>query len=326
MSVSQRTAPTTEAARSRARMWVKVARMYHEERMGQPEIADRLNLSQSQVSRLLKEAQDNGVVRTVVLTPPGLFAEIEEALRDRFDLRDAVVADAPEGDDRTSVSAMGIAAATYLGSTLGRGERIGISSRSAALLAMVETMTPVRPADVDTVVQSLGAVGNSAMRAQASGLTAALARLTGAHPVFLATPGVVTRPAVRDGLLEDEHISAVATAWRDLTTILTGIGALDAPQPSGGSALLEADVARLSGRGAVGDVCLNFFDTSGRAIDDELRTRVIGISEEEIRAVPRRIAVAGGSHKAVAIAAACRGGWVNVLVTDYPTARRLLEL
>ena len=307
-------------------MWVKVARMYHEERMGQPEIAHRLNVSQSQVSRLLKEAQDNGVVRTVVLTPPDLFAETEEALRDRFDLRDVVVADAWEGDDHATISAIGIAAATYLGATLGRGERIGISSRSAALLAMVETMTPVHPAEVETVVQSLGAVGNAAMRAQASGLTAALARLTGARPVFLATPGVVTRSAVRDGLLEDEHISAVTNAWRDLTTILTGVGALDAPQPSGGSALLDVDAARIAKHGAIGDVCLNFFDASGRAIEDELSSRVIGISEDEIRAVPRRIAVAGGSHKAEAVAAACRGGWVNVLVTDNLTARRMLKL
>ena len=52
---------------------------------------------------------------------------------------------------------------------------------------------------------------------------------------------------------------------------------------------------------------------------------MIGISESELRAVPRRIAVAGGSHKVDAIAAGCLGEWINVLVTDQFTARRLLD-
>jgi len=41
-------------------------------------------------------------------------------------------------------------------------------------------------------------------------------------------------------------------------------------------------------------------------------------------AVPRRVAVAGGERKVTAVLGALRGGWVNVLVTDVETARRLV--
>lgn len=51
------------------RLLVKVARMYHERGVRQPEIAAQLSMSQPRVSRLLKEAVERGVVRTVVVSP-----------------------------------------------------------------------------------------------------------------------------------------------------------------------------------------------------------------------------------------------------------------
>lgn len=317
-----RTTPVLDP--QRGRLLVKAARMYHEERMGQPEIAERLHMSQSRVSRLLKEAQDHGIIRTLVLTPPGFFAELEEEIRTRYDLRDVVVADAASQDDGTILAAIGAAAAGYLEDTMGRGERLGISSRSAALLAMVEAMAPIRTGSVDVVVQTLGAVGNPAMRAQASRLTDRLAQLAQADPIYLATPGVVTTRAVRDGLLADDYVADAAAAWQTLSTLLTGIGAARAPRTAWGGALPKEDLARLLERDAVGDICLNFFDVHGEEIEDGLRDRVIGIPAGELLAVPRRIGVAGGRSKVDAVAAACRGGWIDVLVTDRFTARRLV--
>lgn len=297
--------------------------MYHDENLGQPAIARHLNLSQSQVSRLLKEAQDNGVIRTLVVTPAGLYSELEQELRHRFDLLDVVVADAPDDGAHAAISAIGAAAAVYLAQTLSRNEHLGVSSRSAALQATVDAMSPLKAGTVETVVQSLGAVGDSAMRAQASHLTGSLARLTRARPIYLATPGVLTSRAVRDGLLADAHVAETASAWRSLTTLITGIGTMSAARHRGGSAIADSDSTRLASAGAIGDVCLNFFDETGATVSDEITHRIIGISEDELRAVPRRIAVAGGPHKTAAIAAAARGGWVNVLVTDQFTAERL---
>ena len=81
----------------------------------------------------------------------------------------------------------------------------------------------------------------------------------------------------------------------------------------------------LRGLGAVGDICLRFFDADGRHVDSDLDGRVIGIEPDVLLAVPRRIGVAGGQRKHSAIRAAVLGGWVNVLVTDVETADALLS-
>jgi DNA-binding transcriptional regulator LsrR (DeoR family) len=58
-------------------MLTRVARMYHEEGLPQREIAVRLSLSQSRVSRMLRAAAEAGIVRTVLTAP----ADVHAALR-----------------------------------------------------------------------------------------------------------------------------------------------------------------------------------------------------------------------------------------------------
>ena len=72
---------------------------------------------------------------------------------------------------------LGAAAAFYLETTLRPTDVIGISSWSAALLAMVDAMHPSqRPAGA-RVVQILGGVGNPSAEAHATQLTRRLANL-----------------------------------------------------------------------------------------------------------------------------------------------------
>lgn len=310
----------------RMSLLTKVAVMYHEQGLRQPQIAERLHMSQSRVSRLLKEAVASGVVRTIVVPPAGTYPELEESVRAKFTLADVVVTDAAEDDQRTLLSALGSSAAAYLETTLTGGDRIGISSWSSTLLATVDAMAP-RPGRVaEEVVQVIGGVGNPGVQVQATRLTDRLARLTGALPHYLPAPGLAPSAMVRDALLADPAIAELSAAWARLTVVLAGIGSLT-PSPllqSSGNAISEADSDRLRPLGAVGDVCLRFFDADGALVRGELDDRVVGIGLDQLRAVPRRVGVAGGASKFAAIRGAVRGGWVNVLITDVTTARRLV--
>ena len=139
----------------RTRMLTRVARMYHEEGLPQREIAARLSLSQSRVSRLLRRASQDGIVRTVVdPTARGPRRARGRAAR-AFGLRDAVVA------DDASLPALGAATAAYLDATVTAGERIGIASWSATLMAATDAMHRT-PARADEVTQLVGGVGEAA--------------------------------------------------------------------------------------------------------------------------------------------------------------------
>ncbi|MGN9810196.1 sugar-binding transcriptional regulator [Micromonospora sp. BQ11] len=325
-SVTVASAAVGDVPPDQIRLLTKVARMYHERGMRQPQIAEQLHISQPRVSRLLRRAADLGIVRTTVVSPRGVHAELEEQIEQAYGISEVVIADTDEQADELQIQrALGSAAAIYLETTLMGKERIGVSSWSSALLATVDAMHP-RPTPVaDQVVQMLGGLGNLTAQTQATRITGGLARLTGAAAVFLPAPGVLASGDMREMFLTDPNIGPVLQACEQLTMALVGIGSID-PSPllrESGNAFAETELPALSRAGAVGDVCLRFFDESGAPVASGLDQRVLGISADALRQVPRRVGVAGGARKYTAIRAALRGGWVNVLVTDLQVARRL---
>lgn len=309
------------------RLLIKVARLYHEQNIVQPEIARTLHISQPRVSRLLRQAVSLGIVRTTVVTPPGLHVALEDDVARRFGLADVVLTDTTGvGDEASLMRALGAAAAEYLEPTLTGGDTIGISSWSATLSAMVAAMRPKASQRADRVVQILGGVGHATAQAQATRTTAGLAQVTGAAPVYLPGPGLVPDPQTRDVYLKDSQFRAALAACDELSVVLLGIGSLE-PSPllqESGNALPPEDQAKLRALGAVGDVSMHFFDDRGRSVTSDLDERILGISADAMRAIPRRVGVAGGTRKYTAVRAALRGGWINVLVTDLDTASRLL--
>jgi DNA-binding transcriptional regulator LsrR (DeoR family) len=322
----ERVPPLFGHSEDQIRLMAKIARMYHERGMRQAEIALELHVSQPRVSRLLKRAGEVGIVRTTITVPSGVHTDLEDALESRFGLGEAVVVDVGGSDDDVT-PALGAAAAVYLETTLTGGDTVGISSWSATLLAAVESMRPARASVVDTVVQVVGGVGDPRVQMQATRLIGLFAAGTGASPVFMPAPGMLGTSSARDSLIADPTVAAVMDIWPQLTMVLVGIGSLD-PSPllrQSGNALAERDQALLRDAGAVGDICLRFFDAEGVPVRSEVDDRVIGIGAEQLRQVPRRVAVAGGARKHSAIRATLRGGWVNVLITDVDEARRLLD-
>jgi DNA-binding transcriptional regulator LsrR (DeoR family) len=310
------------------RLVTKVARLYHEQKLRQPEIASRLHISQPRVSRLLRQAVEMGIVQTTVVAPRSIFSDLEQAIEDRYGLGEAVVVDTGDaGDERGLLPALGAAAGQYLHTTLLGGDTIGISSWSSTLLATVDAMKPKPVPVADQVVQVLGGVGAAEAQVQASRLTAGLARLTGAVPVFLPAPGLVASAATRDALSEDPSVAGVLDLYRSLSVMLVGIGSLEPSEllVQSGNAIAPEDQDTLRRAGAVGDICLRFFDAAGLPVVTGLNDRIVGISAHDLRAVPRTIAVAGGDRKIGAVRAALLGRWLNVLITDLRTAQALAD-
>ena len=89
----------------------KVAGLYHEQGVRQPDIAATLHISQARVSRLLKEAVALRIVRTLVVPPPGVHGELEEVVREAYRLEDVIVADADDPDE--VVAAIGAAGSLF---------------------------------------------------------------------------------------------------------------------------------------------------------------------------------------------------------------------
>ncbi|GAB3601563.1 sugar-binding transcriptional regulator [Microbacterium tumbae] len=309
------------------RLMTKVARMYHERGIRQAEIAAALNISQAKVSRLLKRAASAGIVRTTVTLAPGLHAAVEEQLEKSYGLAEAVVVDVdPDADAAETLAAIGAGGAAYLEATLAGADRIGISSWSQTLLAVVERMHPFAARGASEVVQLLGGSGAPEVQGHSHRLLGDLARILRAEAVYVQSPGVVGNAQIRDSLIAESAMQDVGRRWRELTMTIMGIGGIEPSDvlASSGNAFTASDRAELLSDGAVGDICHRIYRLDGTPVQGEVDGRIIAIPADELRRVPRRLGIAGGTHKIDAIRGALAGGWVNALITDLRTAQELL--
>jgi DNA-binding transcriptional regulator LsrR (DeoR family) len=312
------------------RLTTRVASMYHERGMGQTQIAEQLGLSQARVSRLLKQAQQLGIVKITVHVPEGVHAEDETRLEAHYGLDEVILVEVDETvlrDDEEVARALATTVAGYLEMMAPSLESIGVSSWSSTLLAAVNAMRPTGPGGTRSVVQVLGGVGVPSAQRFATRLTERLAQLSKAEPVFMLAPGVVETKAAKRALLADASCRQAMERFDKLSAVLVGIGAIPPSRMlrESGNVFTEQDLDDLKQVGAVGDVCMRFYDADGKPLRTSFDERVIGISTEQIRSTRRRIGVAGGRRKFEAIRAALRGGWISTLITDLETGRRLLK-
>jgi DNA-binding transcriptional regulator LsrR (DeoR family) len=215
-------------ARTDLRFLTRIARLYYEEGLNQTEVARRLGLTQVAVSRTLKKAEESGIVRTTVVTPPGAFTDLEDLLEAKFGLNQAIVGDAARDSEESVRSAIGSAAAQFLEFMLKPGEVIGISSWSTSLLSMIDHMHPLRKGGKKSlVVQMLGGVGNPSAEQHANRLALRLARMVHGEARFLPAPGVVGSARAARVLLEDRAVSEAVALFEKVTLALVGVGVLE---------------------------------------------------------------------------------------------------
>ena len=307
------------------RLIARVAQMYHIEGKRQSQIAELLRMSQATVSRMLKRAEQEEIVRTTVIPPQGTFADLETALRDRYDLTEAIVVDCTEDRDGAIMARIGEAAAHFLEVTLQQDEIIGFSSWSQTILRMVDNIHPMKGTRAKYVVQILGGMGDSSVQTHATELTARLSRLTGGEPRLLLVQGVTSSRDAKLVMLEDPVVRGTMDLFDRLTLAIVGIGAVEPSEylARSGNVFSREEMASLYDAGAVGEISFRFYDREGRQVITPLDDRVIGITLQALRKADRVMALAGGASKTEAIAGALQLGVIDILVTDRFTAARL---
>ena len=314
----------------RTRFMTKVARMYYSQGIRQVEIASALGISQARVSRLLQAAEEANIVRTIVVIPEGLHAEIEEDVQRKYGLSQVHVIEALDPKDEAGINRdLGEAAALILSAMQLSGKTIGYTSWSRSLRALVDALEPVRKkSDASRIVEMLGDVGPPQSQYDSTRSTRRFADLLGGTPLFIRAPGVVSSAEVHDAMVNyDAHTREALAALDELDVALVGIGTcnIDPPLEPGGNFFTVEQFELARSLGAVGQINLRFLDAQGTPILSELDDLVIGVTLTQLPKTGGRFAVAGGATKYEAVRAALRGGWIDTLVTDMETAERLQQ-
>ncbi len=303
------------------------ARLYYLEGQSQADIATRMGTSRSNVSRMLTEAQKQGIVEIRINDPAGRVGELEDELAARFGLREVRVAHAGLVAGLRMEDQVGTQAARLLLDSLKDSMTVALSW-GHALQAMVYATTSDQEFHRISLVQLVGGLSSISNEISGQELVRELAVRLHAEYRFLHAPATLETAASRDALMREPSIAkALAEAVRaDLAIV--GIGT---PTHGSSSAILDslnlgaADLKQFWAAEPVGDIAARYYDASGHAIHGAVDERILGIALEDLVSIPHVVGVAHGRAKSPGVLGAIRGHLIDSLVCDESLARSLLS-
>lgn len=296
-----------------------VAREHYVNRKSRVEIADETGLSRFKVGRLLDEAVARGIIRFEIVSTPGVDLDLSMRLKQRYGLDHAVAVELPVDTDAEAQSGLGNVAATLIGELVGPDDILGLTSgRTLNVMARQLVRLPCR-----AVVQLAGVAGPI----QESGLEVIrrLASLPGVQPWPIYASLVMSDAQTASGTMRQPGVRDAVELFDEVTVALCAIGSWVPPNSlmMANPAITDADRAQLLRRGVVAEIASTLITDSGETVHD-IDDRCIAVTEKQLRAIPSRVAVAGGPSKTRAVRAVLASGLLTGLVTDSFTAGRLL--
>lgn len=306
----------------RTDLLVQVALMKYKMDLTQSEIAQRLNVSTMQISRLLERARQEGIVRIEVNTGIATDADLESGLRDRYGLEDVVVT--KNGNTIDPIDRLVRAAAMYIDLVVIPGSVIGIAGGRTVIRIVPYLKLPAIKQNGDfQVVQLTGGFLNTSVFNPFSVLSEFASRF-GVKGYFLATP--IYHPH-RDQIADYSvgHLAEIKSLWERCTVCLGSVGAAgrDCIFYEEG-AISDAQLEETERKGAVGNIFGRWYDAAGEYLECELNRSVVSIPPEILKTIPKRILVTGALNRIEGIRAIVKKRAFNILITTDEVAKALL--
>lgn len=302
----------------------EVACDYYERGFSQDEIAERLHLSRTRVSRLIKEAHERGIVRITIDYSFERHYELEERFKTRFQLRDVRILNNRGRSPALIHQDVGKLAADYLTERLKKNMILGTSWGVSLSDVAAQLQPQARQAEV---VQLVGSVPCSNPSATPQAIVTALAEKLGGHGNYLNLPLFIEDDYVRTVICQDKNNARILNQSLLCDMVLTGVFDVNtlASNEFWRSYMSSEMYDEILNKGAAGAILAQFYDRNGERIDCAWNRKCVSMSFEALKGIDDVVAIASSPLKAPALLAAIRGKLIKTLVIDGTTATRILD-
>ncbi|MCR4891792.1 MAG: winged helix-turn-helix transcriptional regulator [Lachnospiraceae bacterium] len=303
---------------------IRIAKMHYELHYSQLEIAEKEGISKSSVSRILKSAMDEGIIEVRIKDAILSNSSLEKELLARFPITRAVLIPDIVGNQQILLQDVCAALVDDLPRYIKNNSVVGVAwGRTLSVLA--KQLQRIKRSGV-SVIQFSGGFSRAMYESSALEILKKFADCVGGDGYQIPAPAMVDQPFIAEALKQDSQIRHVLNLAESCRTAIFSVGNLERPSVLYEMGVInEKDYLEFRKRGAVGDCCSHFLNENGGIFDPELDRRVIGASLDIIKKIPNKLLVVCGKEKEEVITAALKGGLVDSLYIDAPTAEEIIR-
>lgn len=296
----------------------EAAILYYEKKYTQSEIAQVMNLSRQTISKLLNDAVKENIVEIKIHNPQIDCKELEKAICDKFNVKNAVVCGASTADLPLCQLMTVKKAAEYIRTLIQSSNQKIAISWGRTVQSLISEFPDMNIAG-NIVFPLFGATDQEQPYFQSNELARSLADKIGAKVKYAWFP---YRPDNIDDcelFKKTSYYKKLYDLWCSIDIAIVGIGNSEIIQTFGKVFGYNEKCSSV-----IGDISTHFFSKDGKFID--LYENTLCASKENIKNAKQTIAIACGYDKADAIIGALRTGIIDTLITDEYTSRKMLTL
>lgn len=305
--------------------------LYYEDNMGQLEIARKLGISKSSVSRMLQIGRELNIVEIKVNhLSQYMYEDLAEEIKKKYGLKDVVVSESRPLDSKEErMDQLTDRAAEYLDRLLKDGDQVGVSI-GFSIRNLAKTKATYAPRKC-TFVPLVGGVGHhtsSAEEIQSNQVAKAMAEKYGGRYVSFFSPALFSNEKLMEEFLKEESVGFIFDYFNKLDVVISGMNVSSSRFESIEKLgyVTKEEIKTYKERGAICNLALRFLDAEGNLEPfDEYNRRIAGISMEQYKQVKYKLLLTASKQNAESVKACIAGGYANVLITDVDCARELLE-
>ncbi|MGL5692876.1 MAG: sugar-binding transcriptional regulator [Peptostreptococcaceae bacterium] len=302
---------------------IKVAYYYYKQQYSQQEIAEKFNFSRQKVNRLLKKANEEGIIEIKINGVENFNIKLEDEIEKTFNLKEVIVVENKQENQ------LFIEAAKYIelkiDNYIRKNNKCNIGVTWGETLNKLTNYINYQNNNI-SVTQLVGGINTKDIFINPQQITNNLAMKLNAQGYNLFAPAIIENINAKEILMSEINTTQIKSRFNNVNISIVGIGdfSIDSTFIKQGH-VNDEDYKRLLSKNAVGDVCLRVFDQDGKIVDEKFNNKVVGIEVEEYKKIDFKIGIAFGERKAKAIIGAIKGNFIDALITDEETASLIIQ-
>lgn len=308
------------------RQLVLVAKLYYEEQLTQQQIAKKLGVYRTTVTRMLQRAREEGIVQITISSTHRVRVDLERQLVSRYGVQEAIVVPVDKTVEREErLKILGQSSLITLDKLLEDGDVVGLAWGDT-IGTMSEVAKPMRKRDA-TFVPIVGGPGKMQVKHHINTIVYNFARSFKAQSQYIDAAAIVESEDAQKEISRSTYLQDVLKLWSQMTVAVIGIGAMFRSSNLVWSGFIgEEEQRKLEEKQVIGDILSRFYTINGDEAITSLQKRTIAVELERLKQNRATIAVAESKEKVPSIVGALRGGYVTHLITDEETAIELLSV
>lgn len=314
---------------------LKAAYLYYIKGVSQNEIADKLQISITTVSRLLKKAKSERIIEFVIKDPYIECINLEEKLKEKFGLKEVIIAPDPESDATVDEEfklenrkkLVALEGARYLQRIIKEEDVLGISWGST-MYYLINYLNPCQKVDA-TFVTLHGSISCCRNELDVRSLVERMAKAFSGKNYHILAEGLMSNESIANSIKKEKNIINAFEMFDKVNISINGIGSfypnLDS-KLSKKEYITECELKNLQKKNVVGDILLRFYDQDGNECVTDLKERTIGMDFEKFKKIETKITLAADESKAYSVLSALKGNLIDVLIIDYSLGSSIMKL